>query len=131
MLGKGGSKTATGKGSSTQTSNGKQPNALAVWGDLKKVQDNLIKDLGEMEKTITTVETSVEENNTKTVGSLHKLKELNEMVRAIVEKLLVAEGKDGMILSVDQVKTQGNMTSVDELVAGQHGYNRSCINLYG
>ena len=84
-----------------------------------------------MEKTITTVETSVEENDTKTDVGLHKLKELNEMVRAIIKKLLVVEGKDGTILSVDQVKTQGNMTSVDELVADQHGYNRSCINLYG
>ena len=47
----------------------------------------------------------------------------------IVKKLLGTQGKNGKIVSVDQLSAQGNLRSVEQLQTDQHQYYRTCVHL--
>ena len=82
----------------------------------------------ELEKFVGgSLEESLEEKIKKLVDS----REVVQMVGNIVKRLLGTKGKDGTIISVDKIKRQGNIKSVEHLIEDQNGYYRSCINLYG
>jgi lysozyme family protein len=63
------------------------------------------------------------------VAALMEGENVTGQIGKIVKQLLGTQGKNGKIMSVDQLSAQGNLRSVEQLQTDQHQYYRTCVTL--